>query len=368
MNQYLGLLKKIMDHGVTVQTGAYLPGEGRQPTARRLFGEQLRFDLAEGFPAVTTKPLWWRAVVAEWIWFLRGSGDGQYLVDQKVDSIWKSWFKEGTTDLGPVYGRQLRKMQGVKWVSRKEWPSAVELLRDGQLLGYAQGERYVYYRSGRYRLTDMGHVFCDHGPVVETDQIANARDDIRAVIANPFNRARRRIIVSLWNPAQVPEMSLPPCHTFHFYDMVPPGQVPYITGNERPDEIEAWQDRRWTLNLHLVARSIDAVKGLPFNVASYALMLSVMAKITDCKPGELLITFNDVHIYDNQFSDVEEQMTRTPFAMPKLAFVPNADGVSFDHVCKDLSIAEAHDLTPEMFKLEGYKSHPRLKSESEVAV
>lgn len=377
MRPYLDLLAKIMDQGVAVQTGATLTSEGRKPTARRLHAAQIRFDLAAGFPSVTTKPLWWRAVVAEWIWFMRGTGDARYLIDQKVDSIWRAWFKEGSTDLGPVYGRQFRAMQGVEWGG--PLPPIAAVLADGVVIGAPAPYRRFYW------LNDDGCVYtvkhpdfaaidgadpqilhfkrCQ-GAVVETDQIGNARDDIRAVIADPFNRARRRIIVSLWNPAQVPAMALPPCHTIHMYDLVPPagpsGGIPRPGGGE---STIAPLDPRWTLSLHLFARSIDAVKGLPFNIASYALMCHVMAAITGCRPGTLTITFNDVHVYDNQFADVEEQLQREPHPLPTLKIADE-----FFASCKDLTIAEAHALTPALFKLDGYQHHPRLKSESEVAV
>ena len=386
MRQYLGLLRKIMDAGVTVQTGAYLPKEGRQPTARRLHAEQLKFDLTGGFPAITVKPLWWRAVVAELIWFLRGDGNIQYLRDQKVSSIWESWVKkypDGTDvgDLGPVYGRQLRRQQGVRWQDRKlipPLPTYEELKASGQLLlNVGPADEYVFegyrYLAVPHRTGSLGHgtehvVYLGgpHHDVVETDQIANARDDIRAVVKDPFDRARRRIILSLWNPAQVPAMALPPCHTFSFFDLEPPGRFDDAACDTFED-FEAWRkdtlDGRWTLNLHLCARSIDAVKGLPFNIASYALLCHIMAAVTDTRPGTLTITFNDVHVYDNQFPDVEEQLRREPYPAPSLHFDPE-----FFLNCRDLSIEDAHRLTPAMFKLVDYRHHPRLASESEVAV
>lgn len=392
MKQYLDLLRKIMDEGVTVRTGATLTSEGRQPTARRLHGEQLVFDLNDGFPAVTTKPLFWRGVVAEWIWFMRGDPNVSWLRDEQNVHIWDQWADEDGY-LGPVYGQQFRRYQGVKWAKRAisqpdvPWDTLHDAGRAVHATKYASDtldlvvyQGYLYglspRRSGRL-VSPAGMLVHKLGPyheIVEIDQIGQARDDIRAVIANPFNRARRRIIVTLWNPAQVPVMSLPPCHTFHFYDMVPPyaGKgIPVGDGCELTTPPLVPHDTRWTLNLHLCARSIDAVKGLPFNIASYALMLSVMAQITNCRPGKLLITFNDVHVYDNQFKDVEEQLRREPYAHPKLHIGVDAEkhgDARFADVCKDLSIEEAHRLEPSMFQLVGYKHHPRLKSESEVAV
>ncbi len=594
MQVYLDLLRKIMDKGVTVQTGATLTSEGRQPTAKRLHAAQIQFDMADGFPACTTKPLWWRAVVAELIWFLRGSGNIGYLRAQKVSSIWDAWVKKDkdgndTGDLGRVYGIQFRRWRDIQPVAPRQYtpqpppqppffalvtPTGANTagilgksytannqeygtyrvvfehelcdayghrLFDIQFdkTGYTQArvnkqsieqgrvkdqyattvygtgrlgepidtsdgstitselyadlkkvwthmlercynpecKEYPYYGGRGIVVDGPWHVFsrfvedvhflegwelkhanpgdyqldkdytgggcyaqdtcvwlhrdqqklyrsnsrpfratspdgvtytggsagsfarnfglepskigaCIRGERPhhrgwtfkdvpqdgmiyrerEIDQIANARDDIRAVIADPFNRARRRIIVTLWNPADIEAMALPPCHSFHFYDMVPPRETAHPAAvredNTRsylptyPAECDAW-----TLNIHLCARSIDAVKGLPFNIASYALMLHVMAKITGTRPGTLTISFNDVHIYDNQFADVEEQLKREPYDPPTLAIDP-----VFLATCPDLSIEQAHTLDPTMFKLRNYEHHPKLKSESEVAV
>ncbi len=596
MRAYLDLLAKIMDKGADVQSGAFLPKEGRKPMTKKLFGEQLCFDLADGFPAVTTKPLAWKWVVLEWIWFMTGTGRIDLLRKHGV-TIWDAWVKKDaqgndTGDLGRVYGvqfRHWRDVQPIEPVRHTPQPAPSGLFfpliepdansTGDELLGRTftatnpaygdyvvikahgedDGHGHLYYDiqflatgyvaerrlkratmigdvKDRYAATVCGvgrlggklvslsnddsigdveanveqtwrnmikrcydpsypsydkyggrgvvvdgawHVFstfhrdvreldgweaklaaldayqldkdmlggdcyaketcvwasgvdqhghtssatpfqatspdgvvykavnaasfartfgldrsavtkCVRGEQVQTkgwtfsplasagmiyrereiDQIAQARDDIRAVIANPFDRARRRIIVTLWNPPDIPSMALPPCHSFHFYDMVPPGSLDKAPCDTFED-FEAWRkdtlDGRWGLNLHLCARSIDAVKGLPFNIASYALMLSVMARVTGCKPGKLLITFNDVHIYDNQFDDVREQLTREPYKLPTLGVATDGpDG--FDDICKDLTIAEAHNLDPRMFQLVGYKSHPKLKSESEVAV
>lgn len=310
MRQYLTLLSDIIIDGIDVATGATLQSLGRKPTALSLHPASIQFDLRDGFPAVTTKPLWWKGVVAEWIWFMRGSGNIQYLRDQKTSSIWESWVKKDEQgsecgDLGCVYGVQFRHYQGVAWPDRP-------------------GE------SPR---------------IVEVDQIANAVADIRAVKANPADRSRRRIIVTLWNPPQIEAMALPPCHTFHMYNMEPDG------------------NGGWNLNLQLFARSIDAFLGLPFNIASYALMLHMMAGVTGCIPAKLTIAFNDVHIYDNQLPAVRDQLKRKPRDLPKLVLPDNL----FTEICPDLSIDDAHKLEPSMFRLEGYDPHPAL-DKVEVAV
>lgn len=392
MRVYLDLLQRILDKGVTVQTGAYLPSERRQPAAKRLHAEQIQFDLSVGFPAVTTKPLWWRAVVVEWLWFMQGSGNIQFLRDHKINSIWEPWVKknpDGTEngDLGPVYGRQFRHYQGVRWQDRPDVQPVVghEVLLDEGILIHPEytgdpGNKsrtcdQIAYRGYRYLIVGDRQRPCyvvNLGPyhnIIEVDQIAQARDDIRAVVANPFDRVRRRIIVTLWNPTQIEAMALPPCHTFHMYDLEPPKYSPdeayEIKQGNHPD------DGKWTLNLHLIARSIDAVKGLPFNIASYALMCHVMAAITRTKPGTLTITFNDVHIYDNQFADVEEQLQRKPLPLPSFTLEPtgaDTDKRNFLDICSDLTIEQAHQLEPSRFKLIGYQHHPRLQSESEIAV
>ncbi|WP_428031248.1 thymidylate synthase [Ancylobacter sp.] len=232
-----------------------------------VFGHQMRFDLSQGFPAVTTKKLHLRSIIHELLWFLAGDTNIAYLKANGV-SIWDEW-ADATGDLGPVYGHQWR-----------SWP-------DGQ------------------------------GGVI--DQIAQVVADIRR---NPDSR---RLIVSAWNPADVPKMALPPCHClFQFYV----------------------QDGR--LSCQLYQRSADIFLGVPFNIASYALLTHMMAQVTGLQVGDFVHTFGDAHIYLNHLEQVNEQLSRAPRALPRLKLNPAVN---------DLFAFRFEDIA-----LEGYDPHPAIKA------
>ncbi|WP_018387743.1 thymidylate synthase [Ancylobacter sp. FA202] len=236
-----------------------------------VFGHQMRFDLGEGFPLVTTKKLHLRSIIHELLWFLAGDTNIAYLKENGV-SIWDEW-ADANGDLGPVYGHQWR-----------SWP-------DGQ------------------------------GGVI--DQIAQVVADIRR---NPDSR---RLIVSAWNPADVPDMALPPCHClFQFYV----------------------QDGR--LSCQLYQRSADIFLGVPFNIASYALLTHMVAQVTGLKAGDFVHTFGDAHIYLNHIDQVHEQLSRAPRALPRLQLNP-----------------DVHDLFAFRFEdiaVEGYDPHPAIKAKVAV--
>ncbi|SCW85219.1 thymidylate synthase [Ancylobacter rudongensis] len=236
-----------------------------------VFGHQMRFDLGEGFPLVTTKKLHLRSIIHELLWFLAGDTNIAYLKENGV-SIWDEW-ADARGDLGPVYGHQWR-----------SWP-------DGQ------------------------------GGVI--DQIAQVVADIRR---NPDSR---RLIVSAWNPADVPKMALPPCHClFQFYV----------------------QDGR--LSCQLYQRSADIFLGVPFNIASYALLTHMVAQVTGLQPGDFVHTFGDAHIYLNHLDQVHEQLSRTPRALPRLTLNPGVD---------DLFAFRFEDIA-----IEGYDPHPAIKAKVAV--
>jgi thymidylate synthase len=236
-----------------------------------IFGHQMRFDLGEGFPLVTTKKLHLRSIIHELLWFLAGDTNIAYLKENGV-SIWDEW-ADAKGDLGPVYGHQWR-----------SWP-------DGQ------------------------------GGVI--DQIAQVVADIRR---NPDSR---RLIVSAWNPADVPKMALPPCHClFQFYV----------------------QDGR--LSCQLYQRSADIFLGVPFNIASYALLTHMVAQVTGLQPGDFVHTFGDAHIYLNHLDQVHEQLSRTPRALPRLTLNPGVD---------DLFAFRFEDIA-----IEGYDPHPAIKAKVAV--
>lgn len=260
MRQYLDLMQRILDEGVVRDDRT---GTG----TRSLFGVRMRFDLEEGFPAVTTKKLHFRSIIHELLWFLRGDQNVSYLRENGV-SIWDEWADENG-DLGPVYG--------VQW---RSWP-------DG-----------------------------DGGGI---DQIAGVIDSIRR---RPHSR---RHIVNAWNVAALDDMALPPCHVmFQFY--VADGR----------------------LSCQLYQRSGDFFLGVPFNIASYALLTSMVAHVTDLKPGAFIHVLGDAHLYSNHIEQARTQLERTPHPLPRLALNPDVDDIDqFDY--DDISIEE-------------YRCHPTIKA------
>jgi thymidylate synthase len=251
MKQYLDLLQHILDHG---QYKADRTGTGTYS----VFGYQMRFDLSEGFPALTTKKLHLRSIIYELLWFLRGESNIKYLKDHNV-SIWDEWADEDG-NLGPVYGKQWRKWE------------------------------------------------CADGTVI--DQISNL---IAQIKKNPDSR---RLIVSAWNVADIDQMKLPPCHVlFQFY----------ISNGE--------------ISCQLYQRSADVFIGVPFNIASYALLLMMIAQVCDLKPKEFIHTFGDVHIYSNHVDQVKLQLSRTPKKLPIMKINPNVKSI-FDFQFEDFELTE----------------------------
>ncbi len=281
--KYEDVLRGILQYGTKVPTGTRL-SDGRQPHALSITGIQFRHELAEGFPAVSTKKLYWDSVVKELLWFLRGETN----VKQLECKIWDSW-ADDDGECGPIYGKQFR-----RW-------------------GYEDGE---------------------------WNQVDDLVKNLKAVVADPYHRARRRLVVSAWNAPDVPKMGLAPCHTL--YQVLPVGS--------RLDMVCHW-------------RSIDVFLGMPFNVASYALLNHILCEITGLIPGTLAANIADAHIYDNQVDAVEEQLQREPFPQPSLVIDPQVKALA-----SDLSVEQCRLLTPEMFRLEGYQHHGPLKCRPEVAV
>jgi len=251
MKQYLDLLAAILDTGT--------PKSDRTGTGTlSIFGHQMRFDLAEGFPLVTTKKLHTRSIVHELLWFLRGDTNVRYLRDHGV-SIWDDW-ADPAGELGPVYGRQWR-----------SWPTP-----------------------------DGGHI----------DQISLVLDEIRR---NPDSR---RLVVSAWNVAEIPDMALAPCHAlFQFY--VADGR----------------------LSCQLYQRSADAFLGVPFNIASYALLTLMVAQVTGLRPGEFILTFGDAHLYTNHVDAARLQLTRAPRPLPRLRLNPAVTSL-FDFRYEDIEVLD----------------------------
>jgi len=260
MHQYLDLMERVLAEGV----------EKRDRTGVgtiSIFGHQMRFDLAQGFPLVTTKKLHVKSIIYELLWFLRGDTNVKYLDEHGV-TIWDEW-ADANGDLGPVYGRQWR-----------SWPTP-----------------------------DGGHI----------DQIAGVLGEIRR---NPNSR---RLIVTAWNPAENDKMALSPCHCLFQFNVA-----------------------NGALSCQLYQRSADVFLGVPFNIASYALLTLMVAQVTGLKPGEFIHAFGDTHLYLNHIEQARTQLTRAPRPLPTMRLNP---------AVKDLFAFRFEDFT-----LEGYAPHPHIKA------
>ncbi|MCH2235799.1 MAG: thymidylate synthase [Crocinitomicaceae bacterium] len=269
MQQYLDLLKNIVDNGVE-------KGDRTGTGTKSLFGHQMRFDLSEGFPMVTTKKLHLKSIIYELLWFLKGDTNIKYLTDNGV-RIWNEWANE-EGDLGPVYGSQWRNWNG--------------------------------------------------------DGIDQIKDVIEQIKKNPDSR---RLLVSAWNPSVMPDTSvsfsenvannkaaLPPCHAFFQF---------YVADGK--------------LSCQLYQRSADVFLGVPFNIASYALLTMMVAQVCDLEVGEFVHTFGDVHLYSNHYEQVELQLTREPRPLPTMKMNPE--------------IKDIFEFTFEDFELLNYDPHPHIK-------
>lgn len=264
MKQYLDLLSHILEHGTD-------KGDRTGTGTRSVFGYQMRFNLEEGFPLLTTKKLHLKSIIYELLWFLRGDTNARWLQERGV-RIWNEWASPDG-DLGHIYGYQWR-----------SWPAY-----------------------------DGGFI----------DQISEA---VQTIKNNPDSR---RIIVSAWNVADLKNMNLPPCHAFFQF---------YVADGR--------------LSLQLYQRSADSFLGVPFNIASYALLTMMMAQVCGLRPGDFIHTLGDAHIYNNHFEQVREQLSRTPRALPTMRINPDVHSI-FDFKYED-------------FTLENYDPLPHIKGEVSV--
>ncbi len=264
MKQYLQLLDHVLEHGTD-------KGDRTGTGTRSVFGYQMRFDLSDGFPLLTTKKLHLRSIIHELLWFLKGDTNVKYLQDNGV-RIWNEWAGDDG-DLGHIYGYQWR-----------SWPD---------------------YNGG------------------SIDQIAEVTDMIKN---DPDSR---RMIVSAWNVADIPNMNLPPCHAFFQF---------YVAGGK--------------LSLQLYQRSADIFLGVPFNIASYALLLMMMAQVTGLEAGEFVHTLGDAHIYTNHIDQVRLQLQREPRHLPHMVINPDVNDI--------------FGFRYEDFRLEGYDPHPHIPGKVSV--
>ncbi len=260
MKQYLDLINRVLAEGVD-------KGDRTGTGTRSVFGHQMRFNLEEGFPLLTTKKLHLKSIIYELLWFLKGDTNAGYLQEHGV-RIWNEW-ADANGDLGPIYGKQWR-----------SWPD---------------------YNGGTI------------------DQISEV---INTIKNNPDSR---RIIVNAWNVAQIDEMALPPCHCFFQF---------YVADGR--------------LSLQLYQRSADIFLGVPFNIASYALLLMMVAQVTGLRAGDFVHTLGDAHIYSNHFEQARLQLTREPRRLPRMTINPE--------------VKDIFDFKYEDFSLEDYDPHPHIKA------
>lgn len=278
MKEYHEVLKNILQFGKD-------KGDRTGTGTRSVFGQQMRFDLSEGFPLVTTKKVFIKGIIHELLWLLSGDTNIKYLTDNGVH-IWDEWADE-TGGLGPVYGKQWRDFGG-----------GSDSVYDGE--------------GGRLEWTITGK-----------DQIA---DVIERIKSNP---SCRRLIVSAWNPNEIEKAALPPCHCFFQFN---------VTDGK--------------LSCLMYQRSCDMFLGVPFNIASYALLTMMIAQICNLEPGEFIHVLGDAHIYNNHREQVNELLARIPFSLPKMDINPLVKNID--------------DFVYEDFKLIGYKSHPPIKGKVSI--
>lgn len=283
MKQYLDLCRHVMTHGSDKM-------DRTKTGTKSVFGYQMRFDLDEGFPLLTTKRVYLKAIIHELLWFISGDTNIKYLVDNDV-KIWNEWPYEAFKKHSDYQGESME--------------TFIQKIKDDEHFAKKHGNLGPVYGAQWRNFSGV-------------DQLANVIDQIK------HNPDSRRIILSAWNPKDLKDMALPPCHAFLQF---------YVSNNE--------------LSLQLYQRSGDIFLGIPFNIASYSLFLMMVAQVTNLKPKTFVHTIGDAHIYSNHFEQIETQLKREPRMLPKMHINPDVKSIT--------------DFKYDDFKLEGYDPHPAIK-------
>jgi len=294
MKQYLNLLQKIMDEGVD-------KGDRTGVGTRSIFGAQLRFDLSKGFPLLTTKKVFLKGIIHELMWFVRGDTNIRYLVENGVN-IWNEWPFQSYLEKNNL---------------DKKYPKYTEEWKEEMNKYITQVKEDEEFAK---KWGDLGHVYGkqwrNFGGV---DQLM---DIIERIKNNPNDR---RMIVSAWNPPEIPKMALPPCHCFYQF---------YVADGK--------------LSLQMYQRSCDTFLGVPFNIASYSLLLIMIAQVVGLEPGEFVHTMGDTHLYSNHFEQVKKQLSRDPRELPKMKI--------------NKEVKDIEEFKYEDFELVGYDPYPGIKA------
>ena len=320
MIQYLDLLRHVLEHGKfkadRTGTGTY-----------SVFGAQARFDLRKTFPVLTTKKLHLRSIIFELLWFLRGDTNVRYLQENKV-TIWDEWADENG-NLGPVYGKQWR-----HWTKNTPRPRGKNSAEESTLFDLSE------FTDGASVTPTGSRVRGKQNGIDQIDQV------IQQIKKNPDSR---RLIVSAWNVADIDSMALPPCHClFQFYVSDPPSP-PATARQGAAGRVDAQSVKTGgELSCQLYQRSADIFLGVPFNIASYALLTLMVAQVCGLKPGEFVHTFGDLHLYSNHVEQAKLQLSREPRPLPRMKLNP--------------AVKRIDEFKFEDFELVGYDPHPAIKA------
>lgn len=357
MKQYLELLKTIKEKGTYKP-----PAREGMPGTQSLFGYQFRHDLSEGFPLLTTKKMFWKGIVVELLWFLRGDTNIKYLVDNGVN-IWNE-------DAYNYYIKLCKKQNIYKCLNFK---SFIDLVKENKTLGWEMPNYYKLgdcgYQYGKvWRAWQIDTVYKSNEGDCRTtrgsiDQIKNLIEGLKK------NPESRRHIVTAWDPAHDQDLALTWCHAMFQFNCRPVepiemidilrnnGHVVNLYTTNVENQYKEANLPKYYLDCQLYQRSADAVLGVPFNIASYALLIHIICKIVNMIPGEFIHTFGDVHIYDNHKEAVEEQLSRTPEKLPELVHMKT------DEFWKSFTLDNITHLDYGDFLLQDYNPQPSIKAE-----